>query len=138
MDLRPLFSFGTATFQPSISAPPWIPESETIGNTRWTALGDPGPALESRFRRVRVPLRILEEEWLSFLALIEFGQTGNALTWQPDPDLEEEFEVFLDDPMAGKDWTAHRSAEFPRVLEVTITLRGSGTSVPWLPYFGEV
>ena len=134
MEFRPVFVYGDESFQPSISAPPWGPEDEPLGVTRWTALGAPVPALSARYARARVPLRIHETEWLDFLALIEWGQTGQGFTWQPDPDLDEIFSVYLDEPVAGMDWQPSRG-QYPRVLEVSITIRGIGNEIPWAHYF---
>ena len=82
-----------------------------------------------------MPLRLREGEWLPFLELLEWGQSGQGFTWQPDPELEDIFAVYLDAPVAGMDWQPTRSGQYPRVLEVSITLRGIGNEIPWAHYF---
>jgi hypothetical protein len=134
---RPVFTFGATIFSPALACPMWTPRDEAVGSTRWTAAGTPGPDLSVRFSLVSVPLRIWESEWPALRALIEWGQSAESFSWQPDETQIEVFEVYLEEPAAGAAWQASRLASFSRVMELTITLRGAGVGVPWLPYFGR-
>lgn len=87
--------------------------------------------------RLALPLRFYESEWPEVRALIEYGQTGAPITWFPDLESEESFDVYLDAPAIGEDFVAEPDAQYPRALGLTIIIRRVDGE-PWdLVYFEE-
>jgi len=135
MPRRPRFDFGGATFEATIPARAWTPGDETIGGSRTSAAGVPASYVVRRDRLLDVTLRFLESEWEDVRDLVEFGQSAELFTWYPDAnDLAQSAEVYLISPKPGEKWAPVRSADYPRAMELTITLR-CPTAPLWLPYF---
>ena len=115
---------------------PWTPLDETLGGRRVAASGLPATYVVRRDALLELPVRVLEAEWDDLLALVTFGQTGGQITWYPD--IEDapgtSFDVYLEAPAPGIRWNPTRLADYPRALEVTLTLRGV-TTAPWQVYF---
>lgn len=134
----PSFSYGSTTFACSLPALPWTPVDESIGGWRDAASGTPASYVVRRDFLVDLTLRIREGEWTAFDNLLQHGQSAQPIAWTPDLlEAGTTFEVYLVDPKPGARYTPTRSNAYPRVFEVTITLRGRGTVVPWPAYFTD-
>jgi hypothetical protein len=125
---------GASEFLTTYPARAWIPSQETVGGSRIAAGGAPAAYIVRTDDMLTIVLRVTEEEWPDFLALIAFAQRAQAFEWFPDADEATSFAVYLHSPAAGERLTPTRDTKYPRVFEVTLTLRGAG-SVPWTPYF---
>lgn len=136
MERRSRFVYGGQTFTTSVSVRPWIPVDNTIGGYRIAGSGVPAGYVARRDSIVELVVRFYESEWLSLLNMIIYAQDGAAsITWYPDDDDEDtSFVVYLDSPAAGERIVPTRDSQFPRLLELPLVLRGSGTEVPFVPY----
>jgi hypothetical protein len=135
MSRRSRFVYGTSTWVTDLPARFWSPTDNTVGGTRVSAAGVPATYVVRRDGLLELPLRLHESEWPDLLALVAYGQSGLPISWAPDADNPgAAVDVYLESPAPGEKWTPTRSAEFPRVLEQTLTLRGL-TTAPWAAFF---
>jgi hypothetical protein len=137
MRRRSQFNYGAGVFVASLSSPAWTPKDATVGGMRVAAAGVPATYVVRRDALLDLVLRFTEDEWPDVLALIQFGQSGQAITWTPDVDELATFDVYLDAPAAGTSWAPARDAAFPRTLTATLTLRGVNGLPPWVGYFAD-
>jgi hypothetical protein len=134
---RSVFDYGAGTWEAELSAVDWLPMDSTVGGQRISAAGIPASYVVRRDVLLQLTLRVRESEWASFLNLLTYGQAAEAITWTPDAEVPAEtYQVYWHAPAAGEQMTPSRNAEYPSVFEVSITLRGVGTSAPWRPYYG--
>jgi len=132
---RSKFVFGGITWETSLPAHPWTPADSTFGGERRiTATGIPAVDLVRRDDLIDLVLRVREREWTQLLALITFGQSAETFLWYPDADLPGLVTVWLESPVAGEEWGPTRS-DYPRVFEVTLTLRAALSFTTWSEYF---
>jgi hypothetical protein len=114
----------------------WDRVTPTVGGARTAAGGTPAAHVVRRDENLVLTLRIFESEWPDLHALVRWGQLAETFTWYPDADDEAtSFVVWLEDPQAGASLAPGRSTEYPRVLEVAITLRSQDANVWTLEYF---
>lgn len=133
---RSRFDFGATSWVTELSVQPWTPSDESVGGVRVAASGVPASYVVRRDALVELPLRVLEGEWATFLNLLHWGQSAHSLVWYPDAsDTDTSFTCWWHGPHAGERVAPARDATYPRLLLVTITLRGVGTAVPWQVYF---
>lgn len=137
MERRSRFEYGTAqAFECTVTTRPWAPADNTVGGSRISAAGIPAAYVVRRDGLLDLTLRFWESEWTDLLNLVAWGQAANTLTWFPEAtDLGTSWDVYLDSPAPGSRFGPSRDGDFPRVMELTVTLRGAGTGVPWLAYF---
>lgn len=133
---RSRFEYGGLTFETTLPARPWTPIDDTVGGSRVAAAGIPAAYIVRRDALLDLPLRVLETEWPALANLVAFGQSAQPFLWFPETLLTESFTVYLENPKPGERWSPTRSSEYPRMLEMTLTLRGVGAAVPWREYFG--
>lgn len=87
--------------------------------------------------RLAIPLRYYESEWPEVRALLEYAQTGAVITWFPDLESEDSFDVYIDSPAIGEDIISTPDGNYPRALSLTIVIRRVD-GLPWdLGYFEE-
>lgn len=141
LPLRSRFVYGATgdetDLELALSVRPWDRRTPTVGGARISAAGVPGAYIVRRDHTLLVPLRFLETEWIAVHAMIAWGQAGESFTWYPDANEPgTSFLVWLDSPVAGEPIAPSRSTDFPKMLELTITLR-SVADLPWgLDYHG--
>lgn len=136
MERRSRFTFGAQSFEATISAAAWVPADRTVGGARIAASGVPASYVVRRDALLTLTLRIWESEWVAVANLIVWGQSAQTITWAPDATAPATtYAVYLDSPAPGETFAPTRSADFPRVYEVTITVRGASGAVPWPLYF---
>lgn len=138
MRRRCKFEYGSQSFTAEFPAMPWVPSDSTIGGSRTSAAGIPASYVVRRDALIDITLRIMEDEWASFLNMLYWGQSAQVLTWYPDAlDTGTSFNVYWESPLAGERVAPSRDAEYPRMFTVSITLRGAGSAVPWVPFFAD-
>ena len=117
---------------------PWDRSTPTVGGSRISAAGIPGAYIVRRDHRLVLPLRFLETAWAGIHALIAWGQAGESFTWYPDAlEAGTSFLVWLDSPAPGEDIAPSRSSDYPKMLELTITIRNAVADQPWeLDFYG--
>lgn len=135
---RSRFEFGAEVFETSLPTRAWQPVDASVGGSRTSAAGVPASYVVRRDAIAELVVRVAETEWAAFLNLIVFGQSAQRITWFPDAEVDESVEVYLVAPAAGDSWSPTRDSNYPRVFDVTITLRGAGTDVPWRPFFEDI
>ena len=135
---RSRFVYGPSDteFITELSAHPWTPVDFTVGGARTSAAGVPASYVVRRDNLYELPLRITEDEWQQFLALVAFGQTDEPFTWYPDADDVVAIPVYLENPLSGERWAPSRMSDFLRVFEITLVLRQANTTT-WQPYFED-
>jgi hypothetical protein len=130
------FTYTGGDYTTSIPARAWLPADESIGGVRVAASGVPATYLVRRDVLLELTLRFPESEWDDVLDLVTFGQSGETITWYPDADATgTSFSVYLQAPAPGERCNPTRDGTYPRMLEVTLMLRGASGSAPWVAYF---
>lgn len=132
------FAFGASTFSCTLPTQPWNPCVATVGGSRTAASGTPAAYLVRHDALLDATLRIEESEWTAFDNFISYGMSKQSILWTPDIlEPGTTFEVYLESPTYGTDWSPNRNSEYPRMFEMAITIRGKGLVVPWLAYFTD-
>jgi hypothetical protein len=137
MDRRSIFVHGATQLELTVSSPSWLPGDETIGGSDLSSAGVPASYEVLRMGLLFLTLRFWEYEWEGVLAMLTYGQRSGIITWFPDADEPTSFEVYLETPKMGERITPTRDANFPRVMEYSITLRNADATNPWTPYFAD-
>lgn len=133
---RSRFTYGLAgDFTTRYSTRAWTPADSTIGGRRVSGAGVPVSYLVRRDSLSVITLRVMEDEWDDCLAFLQFGQTSASFLWYPDADEATTHEVYLEAPAMGERIEPTRDAQYPRMFEIPITLRGVGAVVPSQPFF---
>ena len=137
LGLRSRFVYGETDWETSLPVRAWDRSTPTVGGSRTSAAGVPASYIVRRDHVLRVTLRFYETEWENVHAMIAWGQLAETLLWYPDANVAgTSFEVYLDSPLAGEDIAPSRSSDYPRTMEVTVSLRTVDGS-PWgLNYYG--
>lgn len=135
------FVYGATDWTTSLPVRAWTPVDATVGGRRVSAAGVPATYIVRRDTLIELVLRLTEDEWEDVLALVAFGQTGQAITWYPDanntdPDYEA-VAVYLETPAPGERFTPTRDGQYPRMIEVTLVFRGVAGILPWTPYYND-
>jgi hypothetical protein len=137
---RPRFVFGIGgditNWRLRLPVRPWVPSTSTAGGTRTAAGGVPAGYVVRRDYNLELTLRLFERELDELDELIAWAQPGESFTWYPDRAVPgQSFEVYLESPRAGEVWSPIRTADYPKVFEMRLTLRLT-TGGPWaLDYF---
>ena len=134
---RSRFVFGTDDWTTEVSAHPWIPSDASVGGSRTSAAGIPASYVVRRDKLTELTLRVSEDEWEDYLALLTWGQTSATFLWYPDADEAASYTVYLESPLAGERSSPTRLGDFLRVFECTITLRNTAGVNQWQPYFAD-
>jgi hypothetical protein len=138
MRRRPRFEYGDGFFfEASLTALAWTPKDITTGGRRIASAGLPASYVVRRDAVLDVQLRFTEDEWPDLLAVIAAGQSDAVLTFYPDAEESTTFQVYLDAPASGDTFQPVRDSAFPRMLTVTLTLRGVSGTPPWVGYFAD-
>lgn len=136
---RPRFLYGVAAetvdWATRLPSRPWSYHTSTVGGTRTAAGGVPAGYVVRSDYLLDVTLRLYEAELDDLHGLIEWAQPGESFLFYPDrTDDSASYLVYLENPKAGEDWRPQRTGEYPKVFEITLTLRR--TAGPWpLDYF---
>jgi hypothetical protein len=114
----------------------WDAREASIGGV------DRGPAatcsyVVRRDRLVDLELRLEESEWPDFLNFLALAQGGMEFRWYPRIGSVTYHQVVLFAPLVGTQVTPVRLPGYPRVMTVSLTLRGVGSSSPWQPFFDD-
>lgn len=116
----------------------WRHSTPTVGGDIDSDAGHPASFIVRRSYSLIVPVRFFESEWTTVRELIEYGQTGGVITWYPDAEELDSFDVYLEAPMVGDDITGAIDGEYPRALSQAITIRRvDGVAFDGLEYFSE-
>lgn len=133
---RSRFVTTSQDFTPTWPAQSFLPESGGgVGSRHISAAGIPASYQVRRDKLAHIVLRLLEDEWPDFDDLINFGQSSQSFLWYPDAAEASSFLVYLESPAAGQSIKPVPDGQYPRVWQVTITVRGVGSVEPWLAYF---
>lgn len=115
----------------------WLHRMPVVGGDIESDAAFPAAFVVRRDYQLAIPIRIYEEEWAAFRALVEYGQTGGVITWFPDLDSEDSIDVYLDSPKLGEELSPEPDGNYPRALNQTIVIRRVD-GLPWdMEYFGE-
>lgn len=130
------FTFGVSVFETTLPPRAWNPSDRSVGGSRIAASGTPAAYLVRRDAMLEVTLRFYESEWAAVANLVAWGQSAQAITWAPEAsDPGTTVDVWLDTPAPGESFNPTRSSDYPRVLELSLMLRGKDGAAPWTPYF---
>lgn len=139
MDRCSRFVFGDQEVTTEIAARAWTPADATIGGRRVSASGVPAAYVVRRDALLNLTLRFFEHEWAAIYNLLIYGQSSDPITWYPEAtDDEVSWSVYLESPAYGETFSPSRDGAFPRMMEISIVLRGVGTAVPWASYFPDL
>jgi len=137
----PRFIYGPAgtetDWTPTLPVRPWSYPTESVGGTRTAASGTPAAYVVRQDYLLSFALRLYETELPAFQTMVAYLQAGaETVRWYPDASLPlAYFTAYLEEPRPGERWQEIRSAEFGRVVEVTITLRRVDGYAWGLDYF---
>lgn len=135
MPNRPRFEATDQSWEATIPALPWLPHDRSIGAMHIAASGVPASYVARRDYLLDLTVRVLESEWPAFLSFLQWAMEAESFTWYPDAnDLDISFEVYLDSPADGGDWSPSRGA-FDGIFEAAIVLRNAGLAAPWQAFF---
>jgi hypothetical protein len=129
------FTYGDSTLTCTLPALPWTPAVETIGGWRDAASGTPASYVVRDDALLDLVVRVEEADWPAFANLLTYGRSAQSVIWTPDLDEDTTYEVYIVSPKPGERFAPSRSTGYQRVYEVTMTLRGKSTVVPWPTYF---
>ena len=130
------FLYGLETWTTELPARAWTPADETVGGMRVAGSGIPAGYIARRDDLLDLTLRLNEDEYDTLRALIAYGQAQQSFTWLPDADGSlGNVVVYLVSPAPGEKWAPTRSTEYPRVFELTLTLRAVTQGTSWPAYF---
>jgi hypothetical protein len=133
----PSFEWGSSdSFECSLPAREWSYGIEQDAGHAVSAAGLPASYVVRDQETVTMTLRVLESEWAGCLEFLRAGMRGEPIDWTPSED-EAALEVFFSSPVAGEEFEVDRDPEYPRVLNVTITLRASDGGDIGVIYYGE-
>ena len=112
-------------------ARPFSPVEGGIGGHEWSAAGVPAGYVVREDSDLAVPLRFTEGEWPAVRLFLRAVARGAQFTWTPDRNRAATTHTcYLVAPVAGEEIRPTRSAEYPSVFELTVTLRQTG-GVAW-------
>ncbi len=115
----------------------WTHRLKATGGDIESDAAFPASYVVRRDYQLAIPLRFYESEWPEVRALLEYGQTGGVVTWFPDLESEDSFDVYIDSPSIADDIVPSVDAGYPRALDLTIVVRRVD-GLPWdLGYFME-
>jgi len=125
---RPRFIWGTAgsevNWRLRLPMLPWAIEAPTIGGSRTAAGGIPAAYVVRRDDNLILTLRLYETEVRLARALVAWGQSSEPFAFYPDRDNTAVlFTVYLEDPLAGASFQPTRVGGFPKIFEISLTLR---------------
>jgi len=115
---------------------PWTMLSPTVGGMRKSGAGVPASYVVRRDAVLSLTLRFWASEWPELLAMLTWGQLSETLTWYPDADESESFEVWLDSPAAGEEISPSRDSQYPNVMELAIRIRKVDGTAWDIDYYG--
>lgn len=117
----------------------WRHSFPAIGGDIESDAGHPASYVVRRDYLLAVPFRFFEEEWPLIRALVAHGQQEGVIVWYPHAeDLSTFFNVYLENPQLGEDVRPTPDAEYPAVLNLTLTFRRvDGGNWDTLQYFEE-
>jgi hypothetical protein len=114
----------TETFEPELPLREWSYGLDQEGGHAVSAAGLPASFVVRTQEMLVLTLRVLETEWAACRDFLRAGMAGTEITMtvgEQDP-----VDVFFVEPIAGEEYVVDRDSEFPRVLNVTVTVRESG------------
>lgn len=115
----------------------WRHRLASVGGDIESDAAFPASYIVRRDHQLALPLRFYESEWPEVRGLIEYAQTGGVVTWFPDLESEDSFDVYFDSPAIGEDIIPAPDDSYPRALSLTIVVRRVD-GLPWdLGYFME-
>ena len=125
----------TETFEPELPLREWQYGMDQEGGHAVSAAGLPASFVVRTQETLDLTLRVLESEWSDCRAFLRAGMAGTELTMtvgEQDP-----VNVFFVSPVAGEAYQTDRDSEFPRVLNVNVTVRASDGGDIDLVFYGE-
>lgn len=127
---RPRFVYGPTGSQTdvtlSLPSRAWEYQMPTVGGSRTAASGVPAAHVVRSDMNLVLPIRFRETEWLDVLGVIQWGQLAESFLYYPDAGgtvIASARTVYLEHPQASELLEPQRDDDFPRVRELTITLR---------------
>lgn len=120
----PRFVYAATDTTLSLPVRPWDFLENVVGGEAEAASNVRAAFVVRRDQQLALPLRFFEEEWPLVRALIEYGQTGLPIEWFPDAsDTAVSFDIYLDAPEVGDQFTAEPDGEYPQALYLTLVVR---------------
>lgn len=137
MRWTPRFEYAAVNLLLTLPVALWSHQLKQIGGETESDAAFPASFIVRRDYQLAIPIRFHEDEWPAVRALVEYGQTGGVITWTPDTDSEDSFDVYLDGPAIGEDIAPTVDAAYPRAMLLGIVVRRVDGE-PWdLEYFAE-
>jgi len=119
----PTFEWGSSeSFAPALPMRAWTYGVEQVGGHDVSAAGLPASFVVRDQETLTLELRVYEWEWEDCLDFLRAGMRGEEIEFTPDEDADS-IEVFFVSPVFGEEPDVDRDGEYPRVLNVTVTIR---------------
>lgn len=137
--LRPRFVYndGSAVdFTFTLAQRPWDYSSRALGGSDTSAAGVPAAFQIRRDYMLHLSFRFYESEWSSVERLVRHLQNGGSATFYPDADVPgTSHTVYGELPAMGEEIRPRRSSDYPKVLELEITVRRTTSTIFTDEYF---
>jgi hypothetical protein len=114
----------TETFEPELPLREWSYGLDQEGGHAVSAAGLPASFVVRTQEMLVLTLRVLETEWAACRDFLRAGMAGAEITMTVGD--QGAVEVFFISPVAGEEYTVDRDPDYPRVLNVTVSVRESG------------
>lgn len=134
----PKVTYGTPATEVTYTYPQkcWDPERPSVGGIDWSATGVPAGYVIHRDGDLKAVFRVTEAEVPATLAWLEAAQEGQSFSVWLDATTGAPVTAYLVSPTAGEKIQFPRSQQYPRVFELSLTLRrvdGAAWVVPFYP-----
>lgn len=125
----------TESFEPELPPREWSHGIEEVGGHAVSGAGVPATFVVRSQETITMTLRVRESEWDDCLAFLRAGMGGEEITVTYDD--QTPVDVYFVSPVAGDSADFDRDPEYPRLLNVTFTIRASDGGDLGLLYYEE-
>lgn len=109
----------------TVSQRPWAQKSKGVGGYDESAAGVPESYVQRREERLTIILRFYESQLDAVLTWLAWAQdnAGTTFNFYLESTDAVPYSVYLVEPVMGDEIAPQRSAQYPKVFEITVTIR---------------
>lgn len=125
----PKFTCGATTYSLTQPQKLWTVKSKPYGGGDVSDAGVPEAFIIRRDQLVDIEIRFLESEWSVVDTILNYGQTGQSMTfWFDKNDNATQYTVYLESPNVGDGEVTPSRDTYTGVYTLKMTLRNTSTS----------